>query len=136
MNGVLIAWKSRTQKNVTLSSTEAEYVAMSETCMAMMHVKQLLEFMGGGKIITPMTLRVDNVGAMYLANNATSSHTRHIDTRYHYVRELCDELKPIIKLEYCKSEENKADPYTKNLAQGGFESLTRDLHTDLDTSVD
>ena len=134
VNGALIAWKSRIQKNVTLSSTEAEYVAISETCMAMMHIKQLLEFMGR-QIELPMTLRVDNIGAMYLANNATSSRTRHIDTRYHYVRELCDEMNPIVKLEFCRSEENKADMYTKNLAQGSFEKLNKGNHDVLEEPV-
>ena len=59
---------------------------MLETCMAMIHVKQLLEFIGDGRVKMPMTLKVADVGAVYyLANNATSLRTCHIDTRYHYL---------------------------------------------------
>ena len=131
VNGCLVAWKSRSQKHVTLSSTEAEYVACSETCMAMMHIKQLIEFMGID-IESPMTLRMDNIGAMYLANNATSSRTRHIDTRYHYVRELVDETNPAIKIEFCKSEDNKADIYTKNVQEKSFNGLIAEQIVDYD----
>jgi hypothetical protein len=132
LNGTLIAWKSRSQKNVTLSSTEAEYVAISEACTAIMYVVHLLKSINC-KIEFPITLHVDNMGAIFLANNASTSRTRHIDTRYHYVRELTEESNPTIKIVYCKSSENKADIYTKNVAQdtlnghidGLFEKLTK-----------
>ena len=46
MQFILVAWKSRSQRSVTLSSTEAEYVAASETCMEAIHVKQIIELVG------------------------------------------------------------------------------------------
>ena len=44
INGCLISWKSRAQKYQTLSSTEAEYVALSEICYEFLFVKMILEF--------------------------------------------------------------------------------------------
>jgi hypothetical protein len=129
VNGTLVSWKSRSQKHVTLSSTEAEYVAMSETCMAIMHVKQLIEFMGI-EVKTPIELNVDNQEAIFLANNASSSRTRHIDTRYHYVRELAEETNPIVKIVYRRTEDNKADIHTKNVAEKTMDNLTKDQSVD------
>ena len=45
LNGCLISWKSRGQKLVTLSSTEAEYVAVSEVCTDIMFIKMMMEFL-------------------------------------------------------------------------------------------
>ena len=45
LNGCLISWKSRGQKLVTLSSTEAEYVAVSEACTDIKFIKMIMEFL-------------------------------------------------------------------------------------------
>jgi len=45
IQNVPISWKSRGQKSVTLSSTEAKYVALSEVCMEIMFVNQIMEFL-------------------------------------------------------------------------------------------
>ena len=113
LEGMLLAWKSRGQKSVTLSSTEAEYVAASETCQEMMAILQIIDFMDI-KIKYPMTVKVDNVGAIYLANNQTvNGRTRHVNIRYHFVRQLIED--GTVKVEFVRSKENKADAWTKNL---------------------
>jgi hypothetical protein len=128
--GVLIAKKSRVQKTVALSSTEAEYYAYSEATAELMYCKQILEFLGI-EVQTPMILNVDNTGAMYLANNEfTSQRTKHIDCRYHYVRELIENK--ILQINFVRSENNKADIYTKNLNSKSFKSLTQDYMVDID----
>ena len=87
VNGCIVAWWSRGQKSVTLSSSEAEYVAASEAVAEMLHVKQILEGMGE-KVTTPMRLNIDNMGAIYMAKNqAPGQRTKHVDVRYNYVRE-------------------------------------------------
>ena len=43
VNGCVISWRSRGQKNVTLSSSEAEYVAVSETVTEMFYIKKVWE---------------------------------------------------------------------------------------------
>ena len=97
-NGALVSWKSKMQQCVTLSSTEAEYVALSETTAEVMFVKQVLQFME--KIVKmPIEVNVDNVGAIYLVNNESMSlRTKHVDTRYHFVREFVADGKVIVVL--------------------------------------
>ena len=61
----------------------------------------------------PITVHVDNVGAIWLSNNrATSDRTKHIDIRSSFVKEYQEDEKIIIKC--VKSEENEADNFTKN----------------------
>ena len=69
--GVLVSWQSKWQKSVSLSSSEAEYVALSEVFKEVMFVIQLLANM---KILFkyPVTVRVDNVGAKFMASNITT----------------------------------------------------------------
>ena len=64
----------------------------------------------------PLLLRMDNTGAIYLANNhSTGPRTKHIDIRTHYMRELIDIGK--LRTLFIKSEDNDADIFTKNLAE-------------------
>jgi hypothetical protein len=110
-----IAWKSKGQKGVTLSSTEAEYVAASEVTMDVLFAKQILEFCKE-MIEYPIIIKVDNIGAIYLANNAGGGNrTKHVDTRFHFVRNLIQ--KGTIKMEFVRSEDNDADVMTKNLGE-------------------
>ena len=61
----------------------------------------------------PITVHVDNVGAIWLSNNRTTSNrTQHIDIRTSFVKEYQEDRKIIIK--FVKSEENEADIFTKN----------------------
>ena len=84
VNGCPISWRSRGQKSVTLSSTEAEYVALSEVATEILYICSILRFLQV-KQEFPIEVHVDNVGAIYLSKNAsTSNRTKHIDTRYHF----------------------------------------------------
>ena len=57
---------------------------------------------------------MDNIGAIYLSKNATTVNcTKHVDTRYHFVREYIK--KGLVKIVFVRSEDNKADLMTKNL---------------------
>ena len=77
--GVPISFRSKQQKSVALSSSEAEYVAMSEAAKEIKFVYQILISMGL-KVKTPIIVRVDNVGAMFMSENtSTSQRTRHVD---------------------------------------------------------
>jgi hypothetical protein len=75
----LITWKSKAGQSVTLSSTEAEYVALSVLTKEVMFVKQVLETMAI-KLNLSILMKVDNVGAIYLSkNHSLSQQTNHID---------------------------------------------------------
>jgi hypothetical protein len=116
--GVAVAWSSRAQRNVTLSSTKAEYVAVSEVCREILFIAQVMEFLGV-TVIRPIVIHVDNIGAIYLANsNTTSQRTKHVDIRYHFVKEYVED--GTVKIMFVKSKENVADIFTKNLNGEAF----------------
>ena len=109
---------------MTLSSTEAEYVSISEVCTEIMYILQILEFLKM-KVELPVQIYVDNLGAIYMANNATtSSRTKHVDIRYHYTKNLIDD--DIVKIVFVKSADNKSDIYTKNTSQDLFDKHIHD----------
>ncbi len=119
VNDALIAWKSKGQRTVTLSSTEAEYIAVTDLCTEVLFIKMLLETMGL-EVELPIRLYADNIGAMFLAENAsTSQRTKHIDVRYHFIRDLVQN--GTIQIIFIKTTENDADIYTKNVSSEVFE---------------
>ena len=86
--GVPIAWKSKSMKSVVLSTTEAEYMAVSEVVKEIKFVCQLLISMQI-KVQLPIKIEVGNVGAIWVANNCgVSERTKHVDTRADFVRSL------------------------------------------------
>ncbi len=98
---------------MSLSSTEADHVAISEVAMKILYVAGMLKFLGV-PLEYPITVNVDNIGAVYLSKNATTgSRTKHIDTRYHFVREYIED--GILKVIFVRSESNDADIFTKTL---------------------
>ena len=116
--GCLIAWKSKSQRSVALSSSEAEYVSISEITKDLLFVKQILEFLQQ-EVEYPIEIKVDNIGAIYMAeNNSSNNQTKHVNTRYHFVRELIED--GIVKIEFVRSENNDSDIFTKNLGKELF----------------
>ena len=110
--GIPIAWRSKGMKSVVLSTTEAEYMALSEVVKELKFTVQLLQTMNI-TVELPITVYVDNVGAIWLSSNRnTGDRTKHIDIRTAFVKEYQEDGKIIIK--FVKSEENDADIFTKN----------------------
>ena len=111
--GVPICWRSKGQKSVTLSSSEAEYIAISEAVKEIRFIYYLLDSIGI-KVELPIVVRCDNVGAIFMAENSSSGvRTRHIDTRYHFIREHIED--GFIKIVFVRSCENVGDIFTKNV---------------------
>ena len=76
----------------------------------------------------------DNTGAIAIAKNPVShSRTKHIDIRYHYVREAVQDN--LINLRYCPTEEMTADALTKSLPRERFEKLQKKMGLDSVQSV-
>jgi hypothetical protein len=116
--GVPISWKSKGMKMVTLLSSEAEYVALSEAAKEVKFIYQLLESIGI-RVSLPIVIRVDNIGAIFLSENvAVSQRTKHIDVRYRFVQEFV--LDEFIKVEFVSTADNDADIFTKNLSNDLF----------------
>ena len=93
---------------MTLLLTEAEYVAILELCAELLFMRMILTCFGN-KINYQIIVLFDNIRAIFLAHNTKTSHrTKHIDTRYHFVREYVEDN--MLKIVYVKSAENQADP--------------------------
>jgi hypothetical protein len=69
---VPVCWQSKAQKGVTLSRSEAEYVAMSEAVKEIRFIYYLLQDIGI-EVNLPILVKADNVGAIIMAQNASSS---------------------------------------------------------------
>ena len=103
----------------TLSSTEAEYVAISEAVKEIKFMYYLLRDIGFD-VELPIIVRTDNIGALFMSQNAsTGVRTRHVDTRYHFIRENAED--GIIKIEFVRSVDNDSDIFTKNVTQETYE---------------
>ena len=123
--GIPITWRSKGMKRVVLSTTEAEYMALSEAVKELKVIVQLLQTMNI-EVELPITVYVDNVGAIWLSNNRTTSdRTKHIDIRTSFVKEYQEDGKIIIK--FVKSEDNEADIFTKNTANVIFHNHQKKL---------
>jgi hypothetical protein len=77
----------------------------------------------------PIQVKVDNVGAIFMSENMTSSsRTRHMDTRYHFVKDMQND--GLIKIDFVRSEDNVSDIATKNVTDDAHDS-----HIDKYTSL-
>ncbi len=112
--GVPICWQSKGQRSVTLSSSKAEYVALSEAAKEVKIVAQIMMSMGI-PVKFPIIVRVDNVGAIFMSKNITTSQkTKHVDIPYHFVHEFMED--GFIKIIFVQTKENRADIFTKNMS--------------------
>ena len=118
LNGLIICWRSKGQNIITLSSTEAEYICITDMSCDMLFIIHIMEFLGM-KLKLPVDVETDNTGAMFLAENEyASQRTKHIDVRYHYIRQHIENK--TMKISLIKSEDNTADIFTKNLGHKLF----------------
>jgi hypothetical protein len=111
--GAVISYSSRMQKCTALSSTESELIALSEAAKEIVYLRRLFKSFGMEQV-GPTMLRVDNNAAITLAT--TEGHherTKHINVRYHFVRELVAEN--IINITHVGTDEQTADILTKAL---------------------
>ena len=77
----------------------------------------------GIEIKLPITVRVDNISAIFMSENTlTSSRTKHVDVRYCYVNEMV--LDGFLKIKFVKTEENVVDIFTKNVSSEVYKKLT------------
>ena len=70
--GVPVAWKRKSMKSLVLSTTESEYVAVSEVVKEIKFLYQMLRSMEA-KVPLPIKVQVDSVGTIWLANNSSVS---------------------------------------------------------------
>ena len=113
-----VSWSSKKQSIVALSSTEAEYVAQTHAAKEAIWLRAFINEING-KLNGPLTLMADNQSAIALSkDNKFHSRTKHIDLRYHFIREAVEDEK--VRMEYLPSGDNVADIFTKPLAKIKF----------------
>jgi hypothetical protein len=125
LGGMITNWTSKKQATPALSSTEAEYKAISECAQESLFTCSLLLELTKKATIT--IIYEDNLGAIFLAKNQqVSARTKHIDICHHYVRDLLE--KKLLELRFQKSENNSSDIMTKNKTREIFEKHTTKIH--------
>ena len=108
------SWQSRQQTNVAYSSTEAEYIALSDCSKQVVWIWTIMEELG--YFLEPIPICGDNQGSIFMADNAvTESCSKHIDLQWHGIRNYVKES--IIEIFYIEGTKNPADMFTKNLGQ-------------------
>jgi hypothetical protein len=124
VNGSPISWKSRIPPTVALSTTEAEYMALSTATQECLYLRMLLKELGYKQ--KPTTIFCDNQGAIFLAKNtATKPRTKHINIRHHFIRDCI--RNEDIQVEYIDTNNMTADVFTKALPRVKFEKFVKDL---------
>jgi len=120
LNDSIISWTSQKQSCVALSTTEAEYVAASAAAREIIGLRNFMEELGFPQR-EPTCLWIDNQSAIRLVKNPEMHpKTKHIDVRFHYIREQVEEGEIIV--DYIPSEEQRADILTKCLLKGKLET--------------
>ena len=110
IGGTTVSWMSRIQKCVSLSSTEAEYVAIAEAGKEMIWLADYLEELG--KKQSEKILYSDSQSAIQLVKNPVyHSKTKHIRRRYHFTRRAVEDGD--MCLEKIEGAKNPADMLTK-----------------------
>eukprot|EP00253_Pinus_taeda_P006736 PITA_06736 len=113
------------QPIVALSTREAEYVAATIAACQAIWMRRMLRSLGQ-EHAKARVIFCDNSSAIALSNNSVfHKRTKHIDTRFHYIRELVSNGE--IVLEHCTTQEEVADILTKPLDQKSFEFLRKCL---------
>lgn len=116
----LVSWSSKKQMSTSISSTEAEYIAMSSCCAQILWMRsQLSDY---GFEFNKIPLYCDNKSAIALScNNAQHSRAKHIDIRHHFIREQVEN--GVVELYFVRTEYQLADIFTKALPRERFEFI-------------
>lgn len=123
--GFPIHWFSRTQKSVSMSSTEAEYFATCVATREVMFVRDLAADLSV-KVAGPTVIHTDNKGVVDLSFDPVAyKKTKHILRAAHFVRDLV--LRRAIKLEWICGKDNPADLFTKAHELADFRRIFRIL---------
>ncbi|GJV30274.1 retrovirus-related pol polyprotein from transposon TNT 1-94 [Tanacetum coccineum] len=120
----LVSWSSKRQKSAAISSTEAEYIALSGCCAQVLWMRSQLTDYGFGFNKIPMYC--DNKSAIALCcNNVQHSRSKHIDIRFHFIKEHVEN--GVIELYFVNTEYQLADIFTKALGRERIEFLSNKL---------
>ena len=103
---------------------KAEYIAASTCCAQVVLMKNMLE--DYGIYLKNIHIKCDNTSAICLTKNLIQhSRTKHIDIRYHFIRDYVNNNNVI--LEFIDTKHQLADIFTKALNEDQFDFIRREL---------
>ncbi|XP_058776093.1 secreted RxLR effector protein 161-like [Vicia villosa] len=121
MGDTAFTWMSKKQPIVTLSTCEAEYVVATSCVCNAIWLRSLLKDLNMPQK-DPMEICVDNKSSLALEKNLVFHEiSKHIDTRYHFIRECI--VRKEVKLKYVMSQDQAANIFTKPLKLETFVKL-------------
>ncbi|GJT17767.1 retrovirus-related pol polyprotein from transposon TNT 1-94 [Tanacetum coccineum] len=113
----LVSWSSKKQDCTSMSSAEAEYVSLSACCAQVLWLRTQLTDYGFHFDKIPMYCDSKEAIAI-LCNPVEHSRTKHIDVRYHFIKEQVE--KGIVELFFVRTEYQLADLFTKALSEDRY----------------
>ena len=132
LGGCPVTWVSKLQTEITLSTLEAEYIALSTAMRDLVPMRRILKEIGAKLNLNFMkpamvhsTIFEDNNGALGLAKAPKlTPRTKHIAVKYHWFKELIGKEKgfDIVKVD---TAEQKADIFTKGLPAEVFANIRK-----------
>ncbi|KXJ62359.1 hypothetical protein RP20_CCG018221 [Aedes albopictus] len=125
VHGNTVAWSSKKQSTVAMSSTEAEYVAMSSCVSETIWLAGLMADLQPDALPYPVPIYEDNQGAIAMAEREETRRVKHIDVKYHFIRNVVADGK--VKLVYVPTQKQQADILTKSLPAPTFVALRNKL---------
>jgi hypothetical protein len=121
----LVSWASKKQNSVAISTAKAEYIAAGHCCAQLLWMRQTLR--DYGYKLSKVPLLCDNESAICMADNPVEhSRTKHIDIRYHFLRD--HQQRGDIEIAYVNTKEQLADIFTKPLDEKTFCKLRNELN--------
>lgn len=125
LNGGTISWSCRKQQTVSLSSAEAELIALCEAAREALWIRNLLNDIERAQL-NSTTIYEDNQSCMKMTENEkVSNRSKHIDVKYHFIKDIIKHNK--INLQYCCTNDMLADILTKPLTNVRFAKLRENL---------
>ena len=121
----LVSSASKKQNFVALSTAEAEYIAAGHCCAQLLWIRQSLR--DYDYKLSKVPLLCDNESAIHMADNPVEhSRTKHIDIRYHFLRD--HQQKGDIEIAFVNTHNQLADIFTKPLDEQTFNKLRHELN--------
>ncbi|GJU71585.1 putative ribonuclease H-like domain-containing protein [Tanacetum coccineum] len=120
----LVSWSSKKQKSTVISITEAEYISLSGCCVQILWMRsQLTDY---SFQFNKIPLYCDNKSEIALCcNNVQHSRAKHIDVRYHFIKEHVEN--GIVELYFVRTKYQLACIFTKLLPRERFNFLIEKL---------
>ena len=112
--GGAVSWTRKCQLMVALSTTEAEYMSVTQAAKEVIWLTVLLRELNIRRTEDPLIIKVDNQGSMRLIKNLEyHARTKHIDIQHHVIQETIKRKQ--VELVYCLTHDMVADVLTKPL---------------------